>query len=732
MKRLLVALPFFVLAGIAPSLGSEAARAIGADGLAADLDGVGTAQAAFIRRSKLKRKRTAGYRVVVVVGDDVENNDVDSVDVTFDLAAGQPVPEGGTLSCDADDNCSTTVNLALKVVKPNGNKRFVFKDLDFSEDPDDFSYNTTTTLTDADGLAVGVPVTSTLEVEDDAGLAVRDATIRRVDATSFEVQVVVLGDFDDEVAEIYFSIDDYSGPDPEPDDSFVMSDPVVTGGTKVFTETIEFSDPDATPGEVYTSIIQFVDAEAVLGLVTVEDIVVGGLPAGGTPQGKFIKRFKGKTKFDRKMNETLTDQGKVTTNPGDTPVGMSIGMAYELLDSGLTLEGVGMVADRPQVRFDGAVTGDGPYELSVDHNGTVETLSIDDLVLGGVPQWNLSSGLIVGVGGTDSDGGVKVFVEHALPDWDPGLLEAVSVDDIALTEGTTRWNFEVFVDITDVPADVVLEGADTLVTATVYDADGDVTDSRAELTPMGEAESEDGARKLKVTETNRGHVKVVAYTRSSEGADSVDVDVIDDETGDTLVSASSATPAGVERQYLSSSLTFEDPASAVDEVYSLQLGAFADDGSGLGDASIEVIVAGIGASQASEFEVSIDGEPVAGVASITQLDETNFELSVSLLSDTVAQVEVEIGAQAGSAPIPEAVTLGMSAEWCKWIVKGSAGTGGLADGGSATVQLTVVDAEGAVRDVEGGLVDALPAVMFSFGKGTKNSTSAASAKPQLL
>ena len=43
--------------------------------------------------------------------------------------------------------------------------------------------------------------------------------------------------FTDTVQEVWVTIDDYTGPDPEPDDSFILSNPVVTGGKKVFSKT---------------------------------------------------------------------------------------------------------------------------------------------------------------------------------------------------------------------------------------------------------------------------------------------------------------------------------------------------------------------------------------------------------------------------------------------------------------------------------------------------------------
>jgi hypothetical protein len=725
MRSLLLALPVAILMGIAPPLASDAAHVVGLDGLAEDLGSVGTADAAFIRRTKLRKKRTVGYRVVVVVADD-EANEVDSVDVSIAHGPDQPTFTGGVTSCDDDGQCSTDVTLRHRTIKANGNKRFRFNDLDVDDIPYGYSYSVTTTLVDAEGLPLGPPESSTLEVEEAAPMGLRDATIRQVDDTFFEFKAVVLGDFDDTVQQVYATLDQYTGPDPEPDDSFAMGEPVVTGGTKVFSHLLSFSGPATAVGELYTTAVQFVDADGVVGAAIWVDIVVEGLPATGNPQGKFIKKFKGKTKFDRKMNETITDEGRVTTNPGETPSGMSVGIEYELIDSGLILQGVGTVAENARVQFDGVVTGDGPYLLAVDYNGTVDEYEFDDLATWDVIQISGDSGTNLRVKNTGD--AINVVVHHEMPDWDPSLLNSVTFGETALEEGLTRWSFETIVDITGVPADIHLEGAATLVTSTVYDADGTVLDRRSQMEPMGELESEDGTRKLRITQTNSGNIKVVAWTRNSEGgADALNVAVIDDESGDDLLSAASASPRGIERQYRTDVLTFEEPDLADDAAYVAQIDVLDADGGSVGTGDVEVIVGGA----AAEFEVTIDGGTVAGVASITRLDETNFELSISLLSGRGASVAVALTDQGGPAAVGD-LALGVSAEWCKWILKGNAGIGSLAEGGSTTVQVTVVDAAGAVRDVEGGIVDVLPKMMFAFGKGTKSSTSQASIKPDLL
>jgi hypothetical protein len=278
MHRSLLALPLALLLGMAPALSSDAARAVGLDGLAEGLESVGAAEAAFIRRSKIKKKRTSAYRVVVVVGDDSTSNEVETVDMVIAHVPDQPAPTGGTTTCDDLGNCDTTVTLPLRVVKANGNKRFVFKDLDFSEDATNFSYSVTTTMKDAEGQPVGQPKTSTIEVEESGDIRLRSVIVRQLDETLFEMRAVVVGDFTDSVHEVWVCVTDYEGPDPEPDDCFTLTSPVVDGGKKVFSTEMSFSEPAAAADEVYQTTVDLRDSSLASLGATEQEIVVQGLP----------------------------------------------------------------------------------------------------------------------------------------------------------------------------------------------------------------------------------------------------------------------------------------------------------------------------------------------------------------------------------------------------------------------------------------------------------------------
>jgi len=85
------------------------------------------------------------------------------------------------------------------------------------------------------------------------------ASIQKVNATDFEIKVVVSNDLDNAVTKVHFAFDDYEGADPEPDDAYLLENPVINGTTKTFATTMGFSDPATAVGEDYSIIVDLID-----------------------------------------------------------------------------------------------------------------------------------------------------------------------------------------------------------------------------------------------------------------------------------------------------------------------------------------------------------------------------------------------------------------------------------------------------------------------------------------
>lgn len=252
-------------------LGASLSFPVGAD-LAADvgihaLDDVGAAEAAFIRRGKIKKRASIGYKAVVVVGDDADADEVDHV--TVEIAS----------SLESPEPTETSITLPLKVVKDNGNKRFVFNQLEFNGDAVNFSYDLTVTMRDAAGEAVGEPETLSAEVEDDGDSRVRSVSIRQIDDTNFQLRVVVVGDDADETASVEVLTEAVSGPEAIPD-VLEMTPTTAVGGKKVFKTTMTFSDPAAVSDEAYSLVIDLKNGEGFSLGSSEYEVVVEGLDEG--------------------------------------------------------------------------------------------------------------------------------------------------------------------------------------------------------------------------------------------------------------------------------------------------------------------------------------------------------------------------------------------------------------------------------------------------------------------
>ena len=221
---------------------------------------------AFIRRGKLKKKQVGeAYKVVQVVGGDNEENLVNTVDVSIPTVEGQPIPSPNNMT------------LPLKVVKANGNKRFVFSNLTFSDNAVNLPYTMTGIMKDVNNKQVGEPVTVTLEVEDDGDSRVRSARAIQINETDFKLRVVIVGDSENNVNSVDVIFSDYSGPEPIPTE-ITLTNPKINGGKKVFKDnTLTFDDPSAAVDEIYVVVIDLKDTEGNSLGSTEYSIIVEGL-----------------------------------------------------------------------------------------------------------------------------------------------------------------------------------------------------------------------------------------------------------------------------------------------------------------------------------------------------------------------------------------------------------------------------------------------------------------------
>lgn len=219
---------------------------------------------ARIKRGAIREITSRRAKVVMVVSDDSEENLVQTIDVSIPTIEGQPIPSPNNMT------------LPLKVVKANGNKRFVFRDLVFSDSPVNFSYTVTSVMKDINNKQVGDPLTMELVVEDDGDQRIRAVRLHQKTATTFQLKVVIVGDNEDNVASIDVIFSDYSGSEPIPTE-LSLNSPIIKNGKKIFkNNTLTFDDPTAAIDEIYYLIIDLKDSNGLsIGSSENEVVVVG-------------------------------------------------------------------------------------------------------------------------------------------------------------------------------------------------------------------------------------------------------------------------------------------------------------------------------------------------------------------------------------------------------------------------------------------------------------------------
>jgi hypothetical protein len=254
----------------APLIAPAAADLAGAaqlPALAAVLDAEAVAEAAFIRRSKLKQRPSIGYKVVVVVGDDAADDEVSTVHVDLAVEDGGPQP------------LSNGFDIPLRGTKDNGDKRFVFNGADFDCDAVGSSVTITTTMLGPDGQAVGEPDVRTVTVQDDGDARMRSVRIEQVDDTNFQVRALVVGDDEHDVASVALELTDLIGNTPIPENP-TLSLLGRNGAKATFGGEITFEDPASAADEPYGVVANLLDSNGnSLGASDYEIVVEGLLVA---------------------------------------------------------------------------------------------------------------------------------------------------------------------------------------------------------------------------------------------------------------------------------------------------------------------------------------------------------------------------------------------------------------------------------------------------------------------
>lgn len=265
LQRITLALLALVLSEVAPSTAAQLTGALGLTELSVSIASVGTAQAAFIRRCKIKVMTSTHYRLSVVVGDDATADVVRSVSVAIQPESTGPKP------------LVSSVVLPFKATTDNGNKHFSMDQLEFAANAVNSRYTLTMIMLDAKGVQVGDKKVSTVEVDDDGDARVRSLSINQLDPANFQVRAVIVGDLEEAVASIRVKFtDDYEGPAPL-SSSVMLSPGYGREGLRVFTlRSLKFADAVGANDEAYNVVIDLQNAAGVSLGSSERSVVVDG------------------------------------------------------------------------------------------------------------------------------------------------------------------------------------------------------------------------------------------------------------------------------------------------------------------------------------------------------------------------------------------------------------------------------------------------------------------------
>ena len=542
--------------------------------------------------------------------------------------------------------------------------------------------------------------------------------------------------------------------------------------------------------------------------------------AGVNPAwGKFAKKFKGKTKFDR-GTESLVETLRIRLPPGEDPADYEASLALELQQYGVTVwasEGTAALG-KPKLRFRADLSEfEGPGVIMISSETDVIEYAIDSLdelavydviVLGSglSMRWKLgdSPHSVPVVVSVDEDvyavnpnysvtvigGNGEIVAEHVATSFRARVVLDGLPADVDPTTGTAAVNAQLFrhnytVDERDslqaqgdtASYDIgkvrvkdfrrARRGAVIYTTTDDFTADGgagsDPTDpadtsttssASASLSSSGDADPVADADTTSDTTSDTSAsigagssaglsgglgagVGVSAGVGAGVGVSagvglgaSVQLDIVDNETGEIVVSETALDPVGTERQFVWAGMEFGAGLDALPGAsLRFRIEGTTPEGNPVDFATVDVTF-----DDAGEF--AFEGLTEGGAEFSLQgrrLADNAPDVLVNIIANDLFFMSVQVVDDPdGLDPVEPERTLEVDQQWTKWKIKGARDSGGQVGPEGETVTVTVFDEAGAVLDRESGIISESPTLMFGFGKGTTSSSSQASATPELL
>ncbi|RME25640.1 MAG: hypothetical protein D6798_08490 [Deltaproteobacteria bacterium] len=344
--------------------------------------------------------------------------------------------------------------------------------------------------------------------------------------------------------------------------------------------------------------------------------------------------------------------------------------------------------------------------LEGDVNSQLETVVI---ARAGGAQDALADGASLQVAGSFGDASGLAPVE-------------LRVDDVR-----TRWKATVDTD----------PGTDSLTwQVAAYDAEGVFVDSMSQTDSLVAASTPEGIGKVKLKQRKNGSYRLTTLSSNTDGASEVVNTTVTTADGAVLAEASATSPDTIERRFVADGIEFIDPDAVVGGQYLLSIDPKAADGSLL-DGSVEIVFI----VEAGDTEVFIeDLDPTDGLEIGHMLwgydaDLGTWYADVAVTGEAAAEVatlDFLIDSQDANPAVEPDFQAPLAAQWNEYNLTFTSDVA-ISDSAPVQVDITVQDSTGASVDSAGATTGTGVVYKASgFGKGTRNTSTTASAKPELL
>lgn len=207
----------------------------------------------------------------------------------------------------------------------------------------------------------------------------------------------------------------------------------------------------------------------------------------------------------------------------------------------------------------------------------------------------------------------------------------------------------------------------------LYDADGVLLDSASSTVRTTDVTEEPGLDQVKVKETASGDAKVVTWTQSGGLETSLDVELVDNETGEIAFAVLDDSPVRSQRHYYYEGLEFDPGESPSDYIYLVLIDMLGDDGDPVGQQyEVELTIPSLveGEDYSTSYSGFADDTGALGVV----VDADGYHVHVVLENEDVLAVsEVAVIFEEpyeGPAPLETEVVTTLEVQWDKWVQRG--------------------------------------------------------------